>query len=106
MRPWGTPRPWPPEADQELARLLSRHRSDAVRGVLPATGPTLIDVLNECDAWLADPQDYDRLKHLRAWTSMARDVREVLHGRGPDLRARTPALTSLQAELGHPSLGA
>ncbi len=106
MRPWGTPRPWPPEADQELARLLSRRRSDAVRGVLPAIGPTLTDALNECDAWLADPRDYDRRQHQRAWTSMARDMREILEGRGPHLLARIPALASLQTELGHPSLGA
>lgn len=105
MRPWGTPRPWPPDADQELARLLSRRRSDAVRGILPTTGPALLDAFDECDTWLTDPRDYDR-QHQRAWTSMARDVRGLLEERGPHLLACTPALTSLQTALAHPSLGA
>jgi len=104
VKPYGTPRPWPPDMDQELMHVLREQRSRGWGNTKPPEDPGLTTVMDELDAWLNDPRPYDG-QHRRAWDSMTAEVKRSLLSRGDLLQSASPALTVLHEQLGLPNLG-
>ncbi len=109
MKPWGTPRPWPPNVDQELAQCLSQRslrRRARGRNRYREQHPSLKVAMEELDLWLDDPRPYEPRLHKSSWRSMSRDVQAAICTRGPSLSSQTPSLDGLFPALGTAALGA
>src|SRR3712207_3847713 len=106
MRRFGSPRDWPPKAEEELARLLSQRARRLTFDTAQDADPDLQVALSELEVWLVDPRKYDPSHHKWPWQSLAADVRHAVSACGPRLRSTTPHLTLLDRELDGPALGA
>jgi hypothetical protein len=106
MRILGSPRDWPPPAEEELALLISRRATRLTNEETRDADPNLEIALKELDAWLSDPRPYEEGHHGSAWRSMAVDVRHAITACGHRVRRTTPSLAQLEQTLVTSGFGA
>lgn len=93
MKSLGSPRPWPPEACNELRHYVSRY--GWARKPEPAVDD-LFAILDELDGWLNDTRHYDRNQRRRdEWISITEDVCAAFGLVGPRLGSIVPSAGDL-----------
>lgn len=96
-----SPRPWPPEACDEIRQNLTRYGwSKKRRAVVDA----LHAITDELGGWLADERSYERETRRQEWASLIEDVNAADDLIGVNLRALLPTFPTLLAQL-HDRLG-
>jgi len=97
----GSPRPWPPEACDELRQHFERYSWAHQRGHVV---DDLHDLLEELDEWLADDRSYVDRARKDEWQSLIDDIDAVWAVVGPALAAEMPTVSLVRDQL-HSKLG-
>lgn len=96
----------PPRFDtgMEVATVLRSH-GIARRQRFAYRDLTILEALDEAEAWLRDERDYEPKFHNRPWQSMTVDVALSLATRGTRLQRATPSIETLLTQLKTAQLG-